>query len=66
MATTFVQEALLFSLIILLELTLSYYGLQRLVRKLEPASQKVEDLFYYTPSSKLLVSFQITTWFNRA
>ncbi|MCH1770049.1 MULTISPECIES: hypothetical protein [Metallosphaera] len=56
MATTFVQEALLFSLIILLELTLSYYGLQRLVRKLEPASQKVEDLFLlYT--FKQIVSF---------
>ncbi|MCG3108086.1 hypothetical protein L3N51_00367 [Metallosphaera sp. J1] len=45
MASTFVQEALLFSLIILMELVISYYGLQRFVSKLEPVSHKVEDVF---------------------
>ncbi|AWS00103.1 hypothetical protein [Metallosphaera hakonensis] len=45
MEFNFVQWALLFSLIILLELSLGFYGLQRLIRRLEPVSRKVEDFF---------------------
>ncbi|MEM0064753.1 MAG: hypothetical protein QW239_06320 [Metallosphaera sp.] len=58
MQFSFIQPAFAFSLLILLELVMAYYGLQRLVGKLDSFASKIEDMYL------ILIFKQVVTFFS--